>query len=59
MSRQDGLDVRILTSEVSSLGSSLEPGINSHPGVSQAGQGINVCAVPQVDFKLSVPSAGR
>ena len=35
----------------SSLGLNPDPAINCHPGVSQAGWFINVCAVPRMDVK--------
>ena len=54
----DSLEVCTLNSELSSLGLNLGPAINSHPAVSQAGAFINVCAVPRMDVKLGVPSAG-
>ena len=52
---QDGLEICTLDSELSSLGClNLDPTINCHPGVSQVGGGINVCAVPQMAVKLGV-----
>ena len=32
------------------------PAITSHPGVSQAGCGINMYAVSRIDIKLGLPS---
>ena len=51
---QDGLEVLTLFSKLSSLGLNPGPCINYHPGVSQAGSFINVCAVPRMDVKLSI-----
>ena len=48
---QDGLEVRTLVSELSSLGLNLNPATNGQPGVLQAGWGIDVCAVPSMDVK--------
>jgi len=47
------LVVRTLASQLSSLGLNPDRAINCHPGVSQAGRFIIVCAV-----KLDVTSAG-
>ena len=49
---QDDLEVGALPSKRSSLGLNLHPAINCHPGVSHAGHGINVSAVPRIDVKL-------
>ena len=46
--RQHGIEVGILHSQLSNLGSNLDPDINCHPGVSPAGRFINVCAVTQM-----------
>ena len=59
MGLQDGLEVCTFASELSSLGLNFGPATNSHPGVSQAGRGINVCAVPRMDATLQgIPSTG-
>ena len=58
LSWQDGLEVRTLASKLSSLGLNPDPAMNCHPDVSQAGWFIDVCAVPRMDVKLGVPSAG-
>ena len=55
--KDDG-EVWTITSELSSLDLHLGLAINYHPGVSQEGWDINVCAIPQMDVKLDVPSAG-
>ena len=57
---QDGLDLgeRTLASKLSRLGSNPDPAINCHPGVSQAGLFINVCAVSRMDVKLGMLAAG-
>ena len=50
--------VSTFASKMSRLGLNPDPAINCHPSVSQAGPFINVCAVPRIDIKLDVPSAG-
>ena len=40
-----------LASKLSGLGRNLGPAINCRPGVSQARQLVNVCAVPRMDIK--------
>ena len=55
---QDGQEVRTLTSKLSRLGWTHDPALNCHPSVSQAGWYINTCAIPGMDIKLGVPSAG-
>ena len=51
-------DVEVdITSKMSSMGLTLGPAIHCHPGVSQAGWFMNVCAVHRKDVKLGVPSA--
>ena len=52
---QDGLEVRTLTSKLSSLGLNPDPAINYHPGVSQAGRFILLWAFPRMDVKLGHP----
>ena len=62
---EDGLEVCTLASELSSLGFNpdptischLKPAMNCHPGVSQAGLFINVCAIPWMVVKLHVLAA--
>ena len=53
----DSLDTCVLTTELSGLGSNVDPVINCHPGVSQAGQGTNVCAFHRMDVNLGVSSS--
>ena len=45
-----------IASELSSLGSNLDPAMNCHPGISHAGQGITVCAGPPDGRKAEDPS---
>ena len=45
---QDNLDVRTLASQLFSPGLNLDQDINCHPGVSQVGRFINVCAIPRM-----------
>ena len=47
-----------LDSELCSQGLNVARAINCRPGVYHAGQSINVCAVPRMDVKLGVLSAG-
>ena len=47
----------MLKSELHSLGLNPDPAINSHPGDLRVGQGIIVCAVPRMEFKLCISSA--
>ena len=42
--------------KLSSEGLNPNPAINRHPGISQAGWLLNVCAIPPMDDKLGVPS---
>ena len=51
MGWQDSLEVCTVASELSRLGSNVNRAKNSHPDVSQARQGINVCAVYPKDVK--------
>ena len=53
MGCKDSLEMCTFASELSSLGLNLEPAINCHPGVLQAGLCINVCAVAQMDIKMA------
>ena len=54
---QGSLEVRTLACDLDNLGLNLGPAINSHPGVSHARKGVDMCAVPRIDVKLGVPSA--
>ena len=49
--REDGKEVRRLTSKLSSLGLNPDPAINYHLDVSKAGQFINVCVIPWMGIK--------
>ena len=53
MGWKDGLDVRTLASKLARLSSNPDPAINCHPGISQAGSFVNMCAVPWIDIKLA------
>ena len=51
------LEICTLATELSSLCLNLDSAVNCHPGVSQAGRGINVCAAPRSGMKLHFPFA--
>ena len=55
---KDVREVYTLVSKLAGLDCHPDSAMNCHPGVSQTGGFIHVCAVLRMDVKLGVPSAG-